>query len=185
MTCDVRNTGNAAPVREDRAAPGRTVVLGLGNTLLGDDGVGVHAISRLQTDGIECPDVVLLDGGTLSFTLDLAIEGAGQLIVVDAAQLGREPGAVCVFEGAQMDEFVVTSRKSSVHEVSLADLLAIAMLGGHLPQRRALIGIQPKQIDWSGKLTAPVECAVALACDTARRLICEWRTEGRTEVGES
>ena len=173
-----RDAGGAAPDRKDIGSPGRTLVLGLGNTLLGDDGVGVHAISRLKTDGIDHPDVALLDGGTLSFTLDAEIEGTAQLIVIDAAQLRSEPGSVRVFEGARMDEFVANSRKSSVHEVSLADLLAMATLGGHLPHRRALIGIQPKRIDWSDSLTEPVERAVARACDAARDLLVRWLFEG-------
>ena len=79
----------------------KVLILGLGNTLLGDEGVGVHAVNRLQQEEPPLPDVVLMDGGTLSFTLAGPIEEAGSLIVIDAAQLGRAPGSVQVYEGAE------------------------------------------------------------------------------------
>ena len=154
----------------------RILVLGLGNTLLGDDGVGVHAVRDLQRDGVGHRGVTLLDGGTLSFTLDTEIEQTSHLIVIDAAQLNRAPGEVQVFEGGRMDAFVGRSKKSSVHEVSLVDLLAMATLGGHLPQWRALIGIQPLQIHWSGELSDPVQQALAPACGAAREIVKKWRT---------
>ena len=90
-----------------------------------------------------------MDGGTLSFSLAGAIEDADRLIVIDAAQYDGEPGTTRVFLGEQMDTFIGSNRKCSVHEVSLIDLMAIALLAGQLPQQRALIGIQPHNIDWA------------------------------------
>ena len=71
----------------------KTLVLGLGNTLLGDEGAGVYAIRALQDRHAGLADVEFLDGGTLSFTLAGPIEEAGNLIVIDAAQLQDRPGA--------------------------------------------------------------------------------------------
>jgi len=104
----------------------KTLVLGLGNTLLGDDGAGIYAIRQLEQawpDNDENIDFV--DGGTLSFTLTELIQDADQLIVIDAAQLGDKPGTVRVFEDAEMDHFVSTGKFASVHEVSLAELMDI------------------------------------------------------------
>src|SRR5512135_912004 len=101
----------------------KTLVLGIGNTLLQDEGAGVHAVRMLEQHTVGRDDIELLDGGTLSFTLAGAIEEAEQLIVIDAAQLNSAPGTTHVFEGEQMDAFVGGSRKRSVHEVSLIDLL--------------------------------------------------------------
>ncbi len=153
----------------------KTLVLGIGNTLLQDEGAGIHVIRMLAGQTAGRDDIELLDGGTLSFTLAGAIEDADQLIVVDAAQLGDVPGSTRVFEGEQMDAFVGSNRKRSVHEVSLVDLLMIARLADHLPQRRALIGIQPREIDWGEHPSPAVAAAIPQACAHALQLIEGWR----------
>jgi hydrogenase maturation protease len=159
----------------------KTVVLGIGNILLGDEGVGVQAARYLQAEYPELQNVEVLDGGTLSFTLAGPIETANWLIVVDAAELQSAPGTVRLYEGSEMDRFVMGKKKSSVHEVSLADLLVVAHLTGHVPRRRALIGIQPGIIDWSDSLTEPVKQAIPIACEHALTLMAKWQSlRGRT-----
>lgn len=154
----------------------KTLVLGLGNTLLGDEGAGIYAVRALQERYPELTDVEFLDGGTLSFTLAGPIEQADNLIVIDATQLKAAPGAVRLFEGEEMDRFLGSHRKSSVHEVSLMDLMAIAHLAEALPARRALIGIQPQYLDWSDAPTEAVASAIPLACDMAMGLIGQWQS---------
>ena len=156
----------------------KTVILGLGNTLLGDEGVGVHAVRYFQAMLPGQADIEFIDGGTLSFTLVEAIEAAEKLIVIDAAELRCVPGMVRLFQGEEMDGFVGTSKKSSVHEVSLADLLVISHLTGHLPKYRALIGIQPGTIVWSETLSEPVDKAIRSAYELISELLLEWRTAG-------
>lgn len=163
--------------KADGAAPcPRTVVLGIGNTLLGDEGAGVYAVRALRARGAVPSDVIFVDGGTLSFTLAPMIEAARTLIVIDAVELGVEPGAVRVFVNDEMDKFLGTHRKSSVHEVSLIDLLSVARLTNTLPARRALIGIQPQHIDWADIPTAPVARGIDASCDLTMELIGRWRT---------
>jgi len=156
--------------------PKKILVLGIGNTLLGDDGVGVHCMRRLQAkySGL-VEDVEFLDGGTLSFTLAGYLEVTNHLIVIDAAQLQKSPGAVAIFENDEMDQFIRHNKKSSVHEVSLLDLLAITQLAGHMPRHRALIAIQPQYIDWSETLSETVNHAIPKACEQAFHLIKRWR----------
>jgi len=154
-------------------------VLGLGNTLLGDEGVGVHALQYLldhirQTQPDLENRVELLDGGTLSFTLAADIEDCSQLIVIDATRLESAPGAVRVFEGEAMDHFLGSGKRSSVHEVSLLDLMAVAALSGHLPQQRALIGVQPEYIDWADSLTPSVSQSLPRVCDEVIDLVRRW-----------
>ena len=103
-----------------------TLVLGVGNLLLADEGAGVHAMRYLE-DNHDCPDTAFLDGGTLSFTLADDIAAADNLIVFDAAQLGSAPGDVRVFEGPELDAFLKSGR-CSVHEVGFADLMDISRL---------------------------------------------------------
>ncbi len=151
------------------------LVLGIGNSLLRDEGAGIHALNQLREQLADRDDITFLDGGTLSFTLAGAIEETSRLIVLDAAQLDAAPGHSQVFEGAEMDAFIGSNRKRSVHEVSLLDLLAIAHLGDRLPPQRALIGIQPAEIDWGEHPSATVAAAMPKICAQAIRLIEAWQ----------
>jgi hydrogenase maturation protease len=152
----------------------RITILGLGNTLLSDEGVGVHVIQALSAvPGDE--ELHLVDGGTLSFSLAGPIADASALIVVDAAQLHESPGTVRVFEGVDMDRFLAGNRKSSVHEVGLMDLMSIALLTDTWPARRALVAIQPARVDWGESPSEAVAAAVPLACRHVRGLIGQWR----------
>jgi len=161
----------------------QTLVLGMGNTLLQDDGAGVHVVRRLRTQTGEMPGVEFLDAGTLSFTLAAAVEEADRLIVIDAARMGRPPGTVQVFEDGDMDRFLHGNRRLSVHEVSLVDLLAIARLTGLLPARRALVGIEPVSLGWGEAPSVPVAQAVSAAADAVLALIEQWRRRDRTRPG--
>jgi hydrogenase maturation protease len=154
----------------------KTLILGIGNTLLQDEGAGVHAIRMLAEQTAQRDDIELMDGGTLSFSLAGAIEDAEQLIVIDAAQYDGVPGTTKVFVGEQMDEYIGSNRKLSVHEVSLIDLMMIARLAEQLPQQRALIGIQPQTIDWGEAPSPPVAAAIRQACDQAMQLVAEWQS---------
>lgn len=159
----------------EHACTDSILVLGIGNILLGDEGAGVHAMRQLERD-CASTGVRFADGGTLSFTLAGLIESTPALIVFDAAEMNTQPGSVSVFEGERMDAFLGSERKRSVHEVSLLDLMALAALGGNLPGRRALIGIQPQLIDWSELPSQPVALAIPEACARARELIERWQS---------
>ena len=149
----------------------KLLVLGIGNTLLADEGVGIVAMRELQARYGARADMEFLDGGTLSFTLAAPISECDALLVIDAAELDAAPGTVRSFEGAAMDRFLGANRKSSVHEVGLLDLMSISRLGGHWPERRALIGIQPALMDWGETLTPAVAAALPEVCETASKLI--------------
>lgn len=155
----------------------RTLILGIGNSILSDEGVGIHLVrhlSEILPPGDD--ELQFLDGGTLSFTLAGDIAGADHLIVVDAAQLSETPGTVQTFIGADMDAFIGTG-KLSVHEVGLVDLLDIARLTDSLPALRALVAIQPSKIDWGCELSRQVVDAIPLATAAVRCLLDSWRTE--------
>lgn len=153
----------------------RTLVLGVGNTLLSDEGAGVHVIRYLRRHH-QLAGVDYVDGGTLSFTLAQAIEDTDNLIVVDAAQLRAAAGTVRVFRNEDMDRFLGRHRQRSVHEVSLIDLLAVACLSGHMPAQRALIGIQPHCLDWGETPGPAVNAAIPTAGARTLELIAEWNS---------
>lgn len=153
----------------------KTLVLGIGNTLLTDEGVGIHVLQALEPRLAHLRDVNLLDGGTLSFTLAGPIEEADALIVVDAANIKKSPGEWALLEGGEMDAFLMSNRKSTVHEVGLTDLRAIAILAGHWPERRAMLAIQPDVIDWGETPTPAVAAAIPPVCAAIQNLIQEWQ----------
>ncbi|MBW8328914.1 MAG: HyaD/HybD family hydrogenase maturation endopeptidase [Thiobacillus sp.] len=137
----------------------KTLVLGIGNTLLTDEGIGIHVLQALEPELANWPDVTLLDGGTLSFTLAGPIEDADALIVVDAANIKNKAGEWALLEGEEMDAFLMSNRKASVHEVGLTDLRAIALLAGHWPEKRAMLAIRPDVVDWGEQPTPAVAAA--------------------------
>ncbi|OYY94722.1 MAG: peptidase M52 [Hydrogenophilales bacterium 28-61-23] len=156
----------------------RTLILGIGNTLLTDEGVGIHVLQALESSLADFPadfsNITLLDGGTLSFTLAGPIEEADALIVVDAANIQAAPGAWKLFQGEEMDAFLMGNRKSTVHEVGLTDLRAIAILAGHWPQQRAMFAIQPAIVDWGEQPTPIVAAAIAPVCRAILELLKDW-----------
>lgn len=158
----------------------KTLVLGVGNTLLADEGAGIHAMQFLK-DRYELPDTEYLDGGTLSFTLSGAIAEAGNLVIFDAAELGSAPGTVRVFEGADMQDYLMSGRRS-VHEVGFADLMDIAHLLDWLPDNYALIGIQPEYVDWSDKPGEAVRQAIPQAAALGAALIRRWQGDEPARV---
>ncbi len=151
------------------------LILGIGNSLLRDEGAGIHALNRLREQYPKRDDLTFLDGGTLSFTLAGAIAEASRLIVLDAAQLSAPAGHSQVFEGAEMDAFLGSNRRRSVHEVSLLDLLAVAHLSDHMPAQRALVGIQPGEIDWGEHPSQAVQTALPRICRQVQQLIDAWQ----------
>ncbi|WP_455200579.1 HyaD/HybD family hydrogenase maturation endopeptidase [Kaarinaea lacus] len=153
-----------------------TLVLGIGNTLLTDEGIGVHATRFIYDKHADLPDTHYLDGGTLSFTLAGPIEDADNLIVIDAAQLNDNPGTVRTFVGNEMDEYLSCQTRRSVHEVGLMDLMSMVRLSGRLPENRALIGVQPKSLEWGEAPSEEVQAAIPDVCEEALHLIQEWQS---------
>lgn len=155
------------------------LVLGVGNTLMSDDGLGVRLLERLESSAPALPEVEYVDAGTLSFVLLPRIQECGALLILDAAHFGEAPGTVRLLAGTDMDDFLRTAR-CSVHEVGIRDLLDLARLTDSLPERRAFIGIQPGQVGWGETLSPNVEAAVPTAVAEAVALLRAW---GRAQEG--
>lgn len=155
--------------------PSEFLILGIGNILMTDDGVGVHLARLLANDPQRPTHVKCLDGGTLGYLLTGQIEEMSNLIVIDAAQLNSPPGTVTVFENEAMDQYLNTHPNRSVHEVGLADLMTMALLSNHLPRRRALIAVQPRETGWGTELSAEVSDAIPLVRKKTWELVAGWR----------
>jgi len=150
------------------SAEGRApvLVLGLGNPLLADDGVGLELLRRLGAEPFWPPDAVeLLDGGTQGIALLPHLEGRRALLVLDAVALGASPGTVHVLPGARVP---AAPRGLGAHEGNAAELLAAATLTGDLPETVAVVGVEPAVIRTHEGLSPAVEAALPGALDAAR-----------------
>jgi len=148
------------------------LILGIGNILLRDEGVGVVVARRIEAaresgDMVIPPDTRVVDGGTLGLDLLPMIEDADQVVMIDAVDLGQAPGTVSVLR----DETVQAALSGHVspHQIGVGDLVAAARLMGIMPPRLTLVGIQPGEIAIGLELTEPVAAAVDVAIDLVRR----------------
>ena len=155
--------------------------MGVGNTLLQDDGVGVHVTESLRAnpdDDSGSGDMVLdlVDGGTIGLSLLPALEDADSVIVVDASELGERAGTLRIFRDDEID-LQLSGKRRTVHEVALADLFAAAGIRGRGPARRALVAIQPASTELGLALTPDVQAAVPRARAAVLALARQWRAE--------
>ena len=151
------------------------LVLGLGNTLLTDEAVGVRVLEHLAgLPDAETQGLRLLDGGTMGLTLLVDMEDADAMIIIDSAYLETVPGTVEVFEGAEMDHFLRT-RSRNAHDIGLDDLMDALRLREAVPERRALIGVQPQDLSVGEALTEPVAASVPMAADAVMALVKRWK----------
>jgi len=139
------------------AESAKTVVLGLGNILHGDDGAGAQTIGRLRSDPRVPADVSLVEGGTLGLELLPCVWDCARLIVIDAIDVGEPPGTLVRMSGEELHSL---PGNSSVHQLGVSDLLvALRMLAERQPEV-ALLGVQPGSTDWSCELSLPVASAI-------------------------
>lgn len=131
--------------------PRHTVVIGLGNPLMGDDGLGLAALARLREEWSMPPDVELVDGGTWGMNLLPIIEDAGRVLLIDAIDAGAAPGTEVVLARHQLPRYLAT--KVSPHQVDLGDVLALAELRGTLPEQTTAIGLQPADVQLCQELS--------------------------------
>lgn len=151
------------------AAQRNVLVMGVGNSLLQDDGVGIHVTERMRSKVPAQANISYLDGGTIGLSLLPLVEDACALIIVDAAELNAPPGTVRVFRGAEIEQ-QMSGRKRSVHEVAISDLISAASLRGTCPERMALVAIQPSSTELGIEPTPVVQSAIPIACAAVEEL---------------
>ena len=159
---------------DDIQHQGPTVVIGLGNPLLGDDGIGLAALDRLAALTF-APPVELLDGGVWGLALLPEIERAGAVLLLDAVQGDREPGTIYCLEGDQIPRFF--AGKISPHQVDVRELLALAELRGALPPHLHVVGVQPAAINYGDGLSSTVSAAVDGMVCAACAVLAGWGHE--------
>jgi len=156
----------------------KVLVMGIGNTLLQDDGIGVHVTELFKSSRQPEPNLDVLDGGTIGLSLLPEIEDADAVIIVDASEIGESPGSMRIFRNQEIDR-QLSGKRRSVHEVALYDLFSAAAIRGRSPRERVLIAIQPACTDWGLEPTPEVKASIPLACEAITSLTNRWQHGAR------
>lgn len=129
-------------------------IVGLGNILLKDEGVGVWIVRELEKRNLP-PDIEIIDGGTSSFEIFPSMKNIYKLIIIDALKGGEEPGTVYRF--CPEDLFATSDSYVSLHQINMLEGLIFAEKTGKTPQETVIIGIEPKEIDWGLGVTSDIK----------------------------
>jgi hydrogenase maturation protease len=144
----------------------KTVVLGVGNVIMGDEGAGVRCVEWLEPRVPE--GVVTIDGGTSTHELLGELEDLDLLVIVDAVATSQLPGTLVRLEGDRIPS--AFSNKLSPHQHGINDLLATLALLGRSPKRLVLFGVQPKRIELGIELSPEIEAVIP---ELGRRVLAE------------
>jgi hydrogenase maturation protease len=147
----------------------RAAVLGVGNLLAGDDGVGVHAVRALERAGLPA-GVAAFDLGTALLDLPAEVEGCAKLIVIDAVRSGAKPGTVCRADLDALEE-APGAPALSLHDCGLRQMLAMARLAGLRLPPAVLVGVEVAELSPGEGLSAPVRGALRRVLAAVRREI--------------
>lgn len=148
--------------------------MGIGNTLLQDDGIGVHVTEKYRSTHRSDPLINVLDGGTIGLSLLPEIEDADAVIIVDASEIGERPGTMRIFRNREINQ-QLSGKRRSVHEVALYDLFSAASIRGRSPAQRVLIAIQPECTEWGLDPTPAVKAAIPMACEAISSMTKGWQ----------
>ncbi|NPV73237.1 MAG: hydrogenase maturation protease [Pelotomaculum sp.] len=132
----------------------RTVVIGVGNLLFGDEGIGIHAVNELKKEALP-PEVEVIDGGAAGLDLIFMLEGAARAIIIDCTEAEAEPGTIFRIPVTDL-ALNAPSRAVSLHDISLVEALALAGKLGKLPPT-VIYGVQPGKVTCSTELSEPVK----------------------------
>ncbi|MGA3268621.1 MAG: HyaD/HybD family hydrogenase maturation endopeptidase [Verrucomicrobiota bacterium] len=149
-----------------------TIVLGLGNPLMGDDGAGLAALEALRCGYHFGPDVQFEDGGTLGLALLPLVEDASSLLVLDAVRLGGRPGTMVVLEDEEIPRCF--SLKLSPHQAGFGETLAVAGLRGKLPLQLALVGVEVVSANYAEPLSPEVQKVLPAMITAAITMLQSW-----------
>ena len=130
---------------ENQTSQPQTLLLGVGNLLMADEGIGLRVLERLVITYRIPEEVLVLDGGTLGLDLLYYLEGITNLLLVDAVDAGKTPGEIVRMHGDQVPTFL--SIKISPHQIGISDMLFAAKLKGIYPPNVILWGVQPEKIE--------------------------------------
>ncbi len=160
----------------------KTLVLGVGNRIMADEGVGVHLVERLSAAYHLPAEIQVLDGGTLGLDLIYYLEGIENLLIIDAVQAGEQPGALVRLQDDAVPAFL--SLKISPHQVGVPDMLFAAKLRDITPRHIVLWGVQPALVELGMDLSPLVEAEMGTLLANVVGELKNWGYELQRKTGE-
>lgn len=157
--------------------PASAMIIGLGNLLLGDEGIGVHAMRQLEADYRFEPAVRLVDGGTSGLDLLPLLKDQQRLLMIDALVSNQPPGSIHVIRNGAIK--TALTEKVSLHHLGLADLLALAELLDDIPPEIVLIGIVPERTEMELRLSGCLRERLPDLIATTCAVLAEWGIDAR------
>lgn len=156
--------------------PSDVLVLGVGNILWADEGFGVRAVEAFNAKYRVSPKSKIADGGTLGMYLLEMIGATKDLLLFDCADLQEKPGTLRLLQKEEVQFWATT--KISPHQTGMNEVLALAQLQGKVPDRIAVIAVEPQILqDYGGSLSAVCEEALPKAVEMARQVLTDWGYE--------
>jgi hydrogenase maturation protease len=153
--------GNGTLIKNNKGgeknSPPKIVILGVGNLLLSDEGVGVHIANELLKMNLP-PDVSVIEGGTDGFRLLNIMTEADRLIIIDAVKGDAPPGSIYRFDIGEVQNSP-SGFKTSVHQIGILEVLDLSELIGKTPHT-TVIGIEPKSLDMGMELSSEIKAKI-------------------------
>ena len=148
------------------------VVLGVGNILLTDEGLGVHVVEDLKANYTFIPQISLIDGGTMGMELLTYMRGMKKILLIDAVNGGEAPGTIYEFPHRELEQYFTDH--ISVHEVGMQDILRIRAIQENPLEDAIVIGVEPESLDVGFEPSAPVQKALPEVKERVLRVLREW-----------
>lgn len=148
------------------------VVLGVGNILLTDEGLGVHVVEDLKANYAFTPQISLIDGGTMGMELLTYMRGMKKILLIDAVNSGEAPGTIYEFPHRELEQYFTDH--ISVHEVGMQDILRIRAIQENPLEDAIVIGVEPESLDVGFEPSAPVQKALPEVKERVLRVLREW-----------
>lgn len=148
------------------------VVLGVGNILLTDEGLGVHVVEDLKANYNFTPHISLIDGGTMGMELLTYMRGMKKILLIDAVNGGEAPGTIYEFPHRELEQYFTDH--ISVHEVGMQDILRIRAIQENPLEDAIVIGVEPESLEVGFEPSEPVQRALPEVKERVLRVLRDW-----------
>lgn len=152
-------------------------ILAIGNLLMGDEGVGIHAMNRLRESYTFSPKINFVDGGTIGIDLIPYFEECNKMIIIDAVDFQKQPGYIGILKDNEIKYRFNT--KLSLHHAGLSDVLSIIELQEIEAPEMVLIGIQPQKVEMGLDLTETVFVQLDKVIQLIKEILKDWKIDSK------
>ncbi len=150
----------------------RKVILGIGNTLNHDEGLGVHALDFIKEKIKDNSEIEIIDGGTLGLNLLQLVESCSHLLILDTIDANKQPGTLIEMKGEEISLF--KEIKMSEHQITFQEVLGLSKIRGKLPNHLHLLGIQPYDVSLGVGLSDKINETMPTLVDKTLNVIENW-----------